>query len=114
MKNTINYIVASLLITFQVVLCVSVINTFSTINKANDYHQTCIAEIQASNFASSIINKYVNDTGKYSTTISNRTVDTEEGNIEKTGRIFEVVTQYDIEIPVINYRVSKTIQGYAR
>lgn len=114
MKNTIGYIVSSLMITFLIVLSVSIINVFSTINKATAYHETCIAEIQASNFASNIIDKYIGDTGDYQTTIANRTVDTDPGNIEKTGRIYEVITEYEIEIPVINYHISKTIQGYAR
>lgn len=96
------------------ILVVSVINTFSVINKANSYHQTCIAEIQASNYSSTVINKYQGDTGDFRTIITDKTIKNEDDNIEKTGRIYEVITEYDIKIPVINYHITKTIQGYAR
>lgn len=114
MKNTMGYVVSSVFLVFMVVLCVSIISAFSTINKANAYHQTCIADIQASNFSSSVISQYNRDNNGFRTVIEERTVRNEDENLEKTGRIFEVVTTYEIKIPVIGYGVEQTIQGYAR
>lgn len=114
MKNTMGYVISTIFLTFMVVLCVSIISAFSTINKANAYHQTCIADIQASNFSSSVISQYNRDNNGFKTKIEERTVKAEDENLEKTGRIYEVVTTYDIKIPVIGYKIEQTIQGYAR
>lgn len=114
MKNSVGFIVSSLFIIFMIILCVNIINVFSVINKANAYHQTCIAEIQSSNFSSEIISKYTEDTVPFETEIIDRTVKNENDNLERTGRIYEVVTTYEISIPVINYEITQTIQGYAR
>lgn len=114
MKNTVGYIITTLLTIFMIVITVSIINVFSVINKANSYHQTCIAEIQASNYSASIISKYQNDTGDFRTSIVDRTVSNMDENLEKTGRIYEVTTSYTIEIPIINYQSTKVLHGYAR
>lgn len=114
MKNTMGYVVSSVFLVFMVVLCVSIISAFSTINKANAYHQTCIADIQASNFSPSVISQYNKDNNGFKTEIEERTVKNQDENLEKTGRIYEVVTTYEIKIPVIGYGVEQTIQGYAR
>ena len=112
MKNTIGHVVLTIFVTFLLLLGISLINVFSTINKANAYHQTCIAELQASNFAD--ISKYQGDHNGFHTTITNRTVKNDNENLEKTGRIYEVVTTYKVSIPFIGYSSTKTIQGYAR
>ena len=114
MKNTISYILTVMLITFMIVLVVSVINVTVTINKANAYHQTCISEIQASNFSTSVNSKYTGNTGMFKTTIKNKSIVDENENIEKTGRIYEVSTTYTIKIPVINYSTEQVIVGFAR
>lgn len=114
MKNTIGYVVSSIFVVFTTILVVCIISAFSTINKANAYHQTCIADIQASNFSPAVIAQYNQDNGSYETTITDRTVKNENENLEKTGRIYEVVTTYNITIPVINYEIVQTIHGYAR
>lgn len=114
MKNTMGYVVSSVFLVFMVVLCVSIINVFSVINKANAYHQTCIADIQASNFSPTVISQYQGEHDGFTTTITDRTVRNENENLEKTGRIYEVVTSYQIKIQVIGFSKTQTIQGYAR
>lgn len=114
MKNTISYVLWTLLYGIMIVTVITLISVFSVINKANAYHQTCIAEIQASNFASSVVEKYTMDTDPYITTIVDRTVATDDENLERTGRIYEVVTTYKINIGILNYHTTKTIRGFAR
>ena len=114
MKHSLSYVLSALFTTFMIVLVVCIINAFSTINKANAYHQTCIAEIQASNFSSAVIQNYQKPDLPFKTVIIDRTIESNPENLEKTGRIYEVKTTYKIEIPVINYKIEKTIIGYAR
>lgn len=114
MKNTINYVLSTLFITLMIVIIVSIINVFSVINKANSYHQTCIAEIQASNFASAVIQSYEDSSKPFKVEIIDRTLESSDDNLEKTGRIFEVKTTYDIKIPIIGYSLTKTVNGFAR
>lgn len=113
MKNSIMYFVWSALATLLFVFVVSIIGAFSVINKANDYHQTAIAEIQASNFSSSVIQKYRTGTEPFVTTVEDKTVVSTD-NLERTGKICEVTTTYTIKIPIINYSATKTIRGFAR
>lgn len=114
MKQTISYALSTLFITFFIVLVVCIMNVFSVINHANAYHQTCIAEIQASNFSSAVIQSYANSDNPFQTVVIDRTVASNEDNLEKTGRIYEVITTYKISIPIINYETTKQIHGYAR
>lgn len=100
--------------TLFVVLIVSTINVYTVINKANDYHETCIAEIQASNFSSAVISSYTSTTDPFTTQIVNRSALNDDTNLERTGRIYEVITTYDIKIPIIGYNITKSIQGFAR
>ena len=74
MKNTMGYVVSTVFLVFTVVLCVSIISAFSTINKANAYHQTCIADIQASNFSPAVISQYNRNNNGFETAIEERTV----------------------------------------
>lgn len=115
MKNTLGTIVVTIVFTFFLVLTIFIINTFSIISKANDYHDTCIAELQASNFSPAVIKQYQGDTGDFHTTIVNRSnVINNVDNLDKTGRIYEVTTTYKVSIPIIGWSSTKTIHGFAR
>lgn len=112
MKNTIVYFLWSALVTLLIVLVVSIVGVFSTINKANAYHQTAVEEMQSSNFSSSVIDKYRTNTDPFVTRVIDKTVTS--NSLERTGRVFEVVTTYEIKLPIVNYSKTKTIHGFAR
>lgn len=114
MKISLSNILSVLFLTMMMVLMVCSMNAFTTINKANDYHNASIAEIEASNFASSVMEEYINSDGPFKTEIVNRTSMNSDTNLERVGRIYEVRTSYRIKIPIINYEIDKTIQGFAR
>lgn len=120
MKLSIGNVLSIVFLTMFLTLTICVLNVYTYINKAVDYHETCIAEIEASNFSSDVINEYTKNTdenGKekpFKTVITNKTVLNSDDNLERVGRIYEVKTTYTIKIPLINYSVDKTIQGFAR
>jgi len=115
MKLSFSNVVSLLFTTLFLTLMVCVLNVFSIINHANDYHQTTIAELEASGFSDSVINAYKNNTtSSFKTEIINRSVMNEDTNLERVGRIYEVKTTYNITIPIINYSINRTIQGFAR
>lgn len=114
MKISLQNIISVLFLGLMMILIVSTLNVFSIINKANDYHNTTIAEVEASNFASSVINAYENSNNAFKTEITDKTVLNQDKNLERVGRIYEVKTTYIIKIPVINYEVERSIQGFAR
>ena len=100
MKNSVSWVLQSIVITLFVLLT------------SNEYHQICIAELQASNFSSQVITKYTSNTDPYVTTITNRTVD--NGSLTGANRIYEVKTVYQVSMPIINYSTTKTLVGYAK
>lgn len=112
MKNSVSWVLQSIVITLFVLLTLNIINLQNQINKANEYHQICIAELQASNFSSQVITKYTSNTDPYVTTITNRTVD--NGSLTGANRIYEVKTVYQVSMPIINYSTTKTLVGYAK
>lgn len=122
MKLSVSNILSVLFLALFSILIVGVLNVYSVINRANDYHETVIAEIEASNFSSSVINAYTANGGYgtntnnklFKTEIVDRSVLNEDTNLEKVGRIYEVKTSYKVTIPILNYNVTKTIQGFAR
>ena len=115
MKNVLGSIVVTIVVSFFLILSIFLINSFVIVEKANSYHQTCIAELQSSNFAPDVIRQYQGDTGDFHTTITNRSnvIDSVD-NLDKTGRIYEVTTTYTLKIPIIGYSSTKTIHGFAR
>ena len=122
MKLSVSNILSVLFLALFSILIVGVLNVYSVINRSNDYHETVIAEIEASNFSSSVINAYTANGGYgtntnnklFKTEIIDRSVLNEDTNLEKVGRIYEVKTSYTITIPILNYKATKTIQGFAR
>lgn len=114
MKLSISNVLSILFLNIFLVLLVCSMNVFSVINKAYDYHNTTISEIEASNFSSSVINAYETNDNAFKTEITNRTVLNSDTNLERVGRIYEVKTTYTIKIPIINFKVDRTIQGFAR
>ena len=114
MKFSVGNVLSVIFLTMFLTLMVCVLNVCTYINKATAYHETCIAEIEASNFSSDVINSYTTKTEPFKTEITNKTVLNEDTNLERVGRIYEVKTTYTIKIPIINYSVDKTIQGFAR
>lgn len=114
MKVSLSNILSVLFLTMMMVLMVCSLNAFTTINKANDYHNTSIAEMEASNFSTSVVEKYTKSEGPFKTTIIDRTAMNKDTNLERVGRIYEVTTKYTIKIPIINFKIDKSIQGFAR
>lgn len=114
MKLSLSNVISIIFLNLLVILMVCSLNVFAIINKAKDYHNTTIAELEASNFSSSVINAYENSGNAFKTEITNRTVLNPDDNLERVGRIYEVKTTYTIKIPIINYHVDRTIQGFAR
>lgn len=117
MKLSVSNVLSILFSVLFMALMVCVLNVYTYINKANDYHETTIAEIEASNFSQAVIDSYVNNENSsgFKTEITDKTAQfNKDENLERTGRICEVKTTYTIKIPIIQYEVTKTIQGFAR
>lgn len=115
MKQAFEYFIDAIILVLIVVVVIGIINISSQISQAQDFHNVAVAEVEASNFNSNIINKY--ETGKVNSDfkIEFKNVSTKDTNndyIEEN--IYKVTTKYTVSIPILGYKKTNYIVGYAR
>lgn len=110
MKGSIETMLGIILLAFMALLGTSYITASLTTQKAQNYHAAVVAELEASDFSTSVVSSCktkAKDNGYKNLTI------TVNGNSD-TGKYAKVVLDYDYAIPLLNRMIDHEIVGYAR
>lgn len=110
MKGAVEAMCALIMIAFMSILGTGYIATQLNTQKAQNYHSSVVANIEASNFATTVINE-----------CKTKTISNGYKNLEVTlmtdsiGKPYaKVVLTYNYKIPIINSTMDYSIEGYAR
>lgn len=111
MKQIITTMISIILMFAGVLTVTGIASTNVEYDKAKDFHADVINEIEASNFAPSVINACKTDAQKegYELTINTTVIDAEINN-----QVAQVTLKYDYQIPFLKIDKEKSIRGYAR
>lgn len=93
-------------LTFITIIFTSVMNFQMQIAKVNDYHYAAVNEIESSDFASTTIDKYINN-DKYEISIVQK-------SLKEDMPIYQVTTSKRIYIPIFNFSRTYTKESAAR
>ena len=112
MKQSVEWFVDSILLTFFLVLAFSILNVTAQINHANQYHQYVISMVEQSHFNPTIMNQLANH-DVYKITYQDCSIEHDLQLFPKES-LYLVEMSYPITIPLIQYSSMQTITGYAR
>lgn len=116
MKQAFEYFIEAVIITVFLAIIVGIFNITSQVREANEFHNLAIAEVEASNFDASVIEKYAK--GKVNSNVltefKNVSVSSDETSYYASERIYKVTTTYRLSLPILGYVATNSIVGYAR
>ena len=112
MKQSVEWFVDSILLTFFLVLAFSILNVTTQINHANQYHQYVISMVEQSHFNPTIMNELAKH-DVYKITYQDCSIEHDLQLFPKESR-YLVEMSYPITIPLIQYTSTQTLTGYAR
>lgn len=112
MKISVEWVVDSILLTFFIIIVFGILNITSNIKQAYNYHHYMIAQIEASNFNQNVITQLENNS-PYIHEIEDCSILTED-ELYVQESIFKIKTTYNLELPIIGYKTTQSIIGYAR
>ena len=107
MKIAIELFASLFILIVTVAICVGVISSDLTVMDARDYYQSCVNQLQESNFADRVIDACIEDAAKEGYSIHISIQESPEGE-----RSAWVTMKYKYKIIPLGISQEKTIEGY--
>ena len=107
MKIAIEIFTSLLILIITVAVCIGIISSDLAVMEARDYYQSCVNELQESNFADSVALACISDAAEEGYTLSIDIVEADNGD-----RAATITMEYKYKIAPLGISQKKTIQGF--